>query len=79
MITDSATVKFTIVDTPSHTSLFLLHKPTGAFQENLRVNKIIFLQFLQSLSFYGTKVSSTEIGSMPTLLPKQERKHPVVH
>ena len=32
MITDSDTVKFMMVDTPSYTSLFLLHKLTGTSQ-----------------------------------------------
>ena len=72
MISDSGTVKFMIVDTPSHTSLFLLHKPIGASQEDTIVSKIIYRQLLQSLNFYDTMTSSTEISSMSTLLPKEE-------
>ena len=71
MITDSGTFKFTIVDTSLHTSLVLLHKQTRVSKENHKgLTQIVSHQLLQSLNFYGTMVSSTEISSMPTLLPK---------
>ena len=64
MISDSGTFKFTIVDTSLHTSLVLLHKQTRVSKENHKgLTKIIFHQLLQSLNFYGTMVSSTEISS----------------
>ena len=70
MISDRDTVKFMIVDTPSHTSLFLLHKSTDVSHENTRANHIHL--FLQSFNFYGAMLSLTEIGLMPDLLPKPE-------